>query len=138
MKKSLSFLITCLFLVSCGDNPVNNLRPEPNPFNGYYEMYSVDPHPGIATIYIRQNGDLKNGIKILFSPGENVDQDPFSSLVWFDGSVNRSGRFDGVFYNDSGTGMINGIFTRSGGTGHFNIAFADSVYYGLWYALPLN
>ena len=126
-------LTIIILLTSCKDNPVINLHPPVNPFNGYYVMHSQDPLPGSATIYIRQNGSIQNGIKIRFAPGE----DPILSLIWMDGIVNGAGQFCGIFWNDSGSGRITGIFTRSGGSGQYNIAFSDSFYYGFWCAARL-
>jgi len=117
------YLVIIILIFGCTEQPVVNLEPPVHPLAGEFVIHSQDPLPGSATIKIRENGKIENGILI-----DKI-------AIWIDGTVDPSGSFTGKFWNDDSVpGKITGIFTRSVGAGIYSIKFDSVLFHGTWYA----
>ncbi len=139
--KIILVIVSVLFLVSCTDeNTTQSLAPIVNDYYGHYVVNLSGDFIGAATIAIRQNGKIENGIPVLF-------YNTFNLNLYINGYVNKEGNIEANFYCkqffvtetstfiiSSSSGYFNGSFNS--GSGNYSISITnDQSYSGTWSAI---
>lgn len=141
MKIEIPILVIFLFLGCTKDEiTFTSLAPPINPYSGDYSIDLSGDLEGKATIPIRENGRINNGIPVIFYASFKIN-------IYIDGWINADGTIDGAFYCNrvfetptgpisikSSVGDFKGSFSSGNGTYSISI-INDKTYSGNWTAI---